>query len=430
MMLSSYPLWWLALPVLLLPVWWHRQKRQRLKAEMLATARFLPSAPPEQLRVWQWRDKLLLVVRCLMLVALIAWLAATIFPWRGDTVLVDAGVDKAWAEKEIAAAGFSAAARAELPPNALQWLRANERDWRAHARLLIVARANQIAMPARLPQYNHQLALRTQPAIASPRTTSPAVPPGAASRATYPAATAPASVSAAAPSVVATPASAAAPSVAATPASASAAVAFVAAAPASAAARASTAAPSVDAVPAAAPVGRHVVLAAPDARAAAWRSLFAAFSSAGEGAARYVTAAEPHAKAALIVWDTPNTAPPANWRAPHWWITMPAALPELVNATPLTINGITLKYADSPRGRLWTSDAFPPRDANTARALYEAWQLLDAAPAPAYPTPSQTFAAARSALPAIVEAKPASWLALALLALFMIERILTHARRN
>ncbi|NVM75951.1 hypothetical protein FHW83_001738 [Duganella sp. SG902] len=352
MMLSSYPLWWLALPVLLLPVWWHRQKRQRLKAEMLATARFLPSAPPEQLRVWQWRDKALLLVRCLMLVALIAWLAATIFPWRGDTVLIDAGVDKAWAEKEIAAAGFGAAARAELPSNALQWLRANERDWRSDAKLLIVARADQIAMPARLPQYNHQLQLRTQP-VAAPRASGIATP-----------------------------------------------------------------------------VERRVALAATDARASAWRSLFAAFSSAGEGATRYVVAAEPDAKTPLIVWDTPNATPPADWHAPHWWIATPAAFPELAKASTLTINGITLKYTDSPRGRLWTSDAFPPRDADTARVLYEAWQSLAVAPAPAYPTPSQTFAAARNALPAIVSAKPASWLALALLALFIIERILTHARRN
>ncbi|MTV39484.1 hypothetical protein [Duganella radicis] len=396
MILSSYPLWWLALPVLLLPVWWHRQKRQRIKAELLATAHFLPSAPPEQLRIWQWRDKVLLVVRCLMLVALIAWLAATIFPWRGDTVLVDAGVDKSWAEKEIAAAGFSAASRVGLPPNALQWLRANERDWRADARLLIIARANQLAMPARLPQYNHHLELRTQ-----------AVPLSAST-------------------------------------------------------------------PSAAPIERRVALAVPDTRAAAWRSLFAAFGSAGEGVAHYVLVPEPDAKATLIVWDTPNTAPPDSLRAPHWWIAtapataqsvtaqsvtaqsataqsataqsataqsatapsaaaaspLPATFPELANAASLTINGITLKYADSPRGRLWTSEAFPPRDADTARALYEAWQLLAAAPAPAYPTPSQTFTAARNSLPAIGDAKPASWLALALLALFMIERILTHARRH
>src|SRR5471032_1155370 len=126
-MLSTQALWWLALPVLLLLVWWHRQKRQRLKAEPLATARFLPSAAPEQLRVWQWRDRILLLVRCLMLVALIGWLAAAIFPWRGDTVLLDAGADKEWAERQIADAGLSSAPRIALPADALQWLRRHER---------------------------------------------------------------------------------------------------------------------------------------------------------------------------------------------------------------------------------------------------------------------------------------------------------------
>jgi hypothetical protein len=45
-------------------------------------------------------------------------------------------------------------------------------------------------------------------------------------------------------------------------------------------------------------------------------------------------------------------------------------------------------------------------------------------------TPSQTFAAARNSLSAITDVKPATWLALVLLALFLLERILTHARRN
>jgi hypothetical protein len=386
MILSSYPWWWLALPLMLLPVWWHRQKRQRLKAEPLATARFLPSAPPEQLRVWLWRDKVLLLVRCLLLVTLIAWLAATIFPWRGDTVMIDASADKAWAEQQINAAGFTAAARIDLPPNPLAWLRANERDWRPTARLLIVARADQIAMPARMPQFSHQLELRTASAPVIP-----AAPPTPAAPVTPPA-------------------------------------------------------------PPAAPLTattRHIVLAAPSARAPAWQSLFAAFDVAGKAATRHQLATEPDAGTTLIVWDTPATSPPANWRAPHWWIapslsatssvaatasgattSANAGFPELASATKLTINGIVLRYADSPRGRLWTSDAFPPRDADTARALYEAWQLLSAAPAPAYATPSQTFSAARSALPAITNAKPAYWLALALLALFILERTLTHARRN
>lgn len=383
MILSSYPWWWLALPLLLLPIWWHRQKRQRLKAEPLATARFLPSAPPEQLRVWQWRDKLLLVVRCLLLVILIAWLAATIFPWRGDTVMIDAGADKAWAEQQINTACFTGAARIDLPPNPLAWLRANERDWRPAARLLIVARADQIAMPARVPQFSHQLELRT----------------------------------ANAPAALLTPTT--------------------------------SAAPVMPSVPPAAPLTattHHIVLAAPAARTPAWQSLFAAFDVAGKAAIRHQLATEPDAGTTLIVWDTPATAPPANWHAPHWWIAPSAAataganatgtaaasagFAELASAIRLTINGITLRYADSPHGRLWTSDAFPPRDADTARALYEAWQLLSAAPAPAYATPSQTFSATGSALPAITNAKPAYWLALALLALFILERTLTHARRN
>lgn len=352
MMLSSYPLWWLALPVLLLPIWWHRQKRQRLKAEPLATARFLPAAAPEQLRVWQWRERILLLVRCMLLVALIAWLAATIFPWRGDTVLLDAGADKAWAEQQIAAAGLTKATRIELPANALDWLRQHERDWQKDAKLLIVSRAGQVAMPARVPQLSHQVELRTTPA--------------------------------------ATPAAVAKP------------------------------------------VERGVLLAATQERAAAWRALFAAFDRAGDGASRYVLAAAPASGTELIVWDTPNAAPPTSWRAPHWWLPSApvAAFPELAKASTLTINGITVRYADSPRGRLWTSDAFPPRDADTAGALYEAWQLLQTAPAPAYPMPSQTFAAAPGALPAISDVKPAAWLMLALLALFILERILTHARRN
>ena len=359
MMLSSYPFWWLALPVLLLPIWWHRQKRQRLKAEPLATARFLPSAAPEQLRIWRWRDRILLLVRCLLLVTLIAWLAAIVFPWRGDTVLLDAGADKSWSEQQIAAAGMTAASRVALPPDALQWVRQHERDWRPTAKLLIVARADQIAMPARIPQFSHQVELRTTPATAQAAAT---------------------------------------------------------------------------------PAEHSVTLAAPTERATAWQSLFAAFTRAGDAARRYTLATAPAPGTELIVWDTPNAAPPADWRAAHWWIapapaaaapSVATAFPELANASTLTFNGIALKYADSPRGRLWTSDAFPPRDADSARALYDTWQLLQAAPAPAYPAPSQTFAsAARNTLPTITDAKPATWLMLALLALFIIERTLTHARRN
>ncbi|MES2164140.1 MAG: hypothetical protein V4476_23530, partial [Pseudomonadota bacterium] len=272
--------------------------------------------------------------------------------------------------------------RVELPANGLQWLRQHERDWRPGARLLIVARSDQLAMPARVPQFSHQVELRTKPPAA--------------------AGTAPT------------------------------------------------------------PTEHHVVLAGAQEQGAAWRSLFAAFNRAGDGANRYTLAAEPDAKTELIVWES-AAAPPANWRALQWWIATPAGFPELTDgASPPvvpaqagthtsrgqsrsmdsrvrgndeltirgTLNDITLKYADTPRGRLWTSDAMPPRDAETARALHEAWQQLSPAPAPAYPMPSQALSTARSALPAITDAKPAAWLALALLALFLLERILTHARRN
>jgi hypothetical protein len=369
-MLSSYPFWWFVLPVLLLPIWWHRQKRQRLKAEPLATARFLPVAAPEQLRVWQWRDRLLLLVRCLLLLALISWLAATIFPWRGDTVLLDAGADKAWAQRQIASAGLADAPQMNLPPDALRWLRQHERDWRPKARLLIVARAEQIAMPARVPQFSHSVELRTMPATVTAARAAPS------------------------PSLSLSPS------------------------------------------PSPAAVVRHpvaLVTAPASERYAAWHALFAAFDRAGDGSSRYVTTSEPAAGTKLIVWDTPDGVPPASWRAPHWWIgTTPAqgAFPELAKASTLTINGVTLKYADSPRGRLWASDAFPPRDADTARALYEAWQALGASAAPAYPTPSQTLVASSAAPPAMIDARPAAWLSYALLALFLLERILAHARRN
>jgi hypothetical protein len=44
----------------------------------------------------------------------------------------------------------------------LQWIRQHERDWRSTAKVLIVARAVQIAMPARVPQFSHQVELRTK----------------------------------------------------------------------------------------------------------------------------------------------------------------------------------------------------------------------------------------------------------------------------
>ncbi|UUZ51153.1 hypothetical protein LP420_17430 [Massilia sp. B-10] len=121
-------LWWLALPVLLLPVWWHRQKRERAAVKPLATARFLPRTNPLHQRVWRWHDRSLLLLRCLLLATVIAWLADLALPWRGDAVLVAPGTDAAWAANQIREAGFSSASRMNLPSrDAFGWLAQHER---------------------------------------------------------------------------------------------------------------------------------------------------------------------------------------------------------------------------------------------------------------------------------------------------------------
>ncbi len=163
-MSSAYVTWWLVLPVLLLPIWWHRQKRQRTQAVPLATARFLPAAAPQQLRVWQWVDRTLLLLRLLLLLGLIAWLADVAVPWRGDTVFVGAHTDPARAETQIQAAGLGAARRSPLPDaDPLAWLAVHEREWRAEARLAIVATGDTVPMPAHAPVLSHRVDLLLQP---------------------------------------------------------------------------------------------------------------------------------------------------------------------------------------------------------------------------------------------------------------------------
>lgn len=324
-------LWWLALPTLLLPIWWHRKKRVQVAAEPLASARFLPRTEPRQMRVWRWADVILMIVRCLLLACLIAWLADPVLPWRGNTVVVAEGTDAAWAEQQVQAAGFKDAARLSLPATkALSWVRAHEREWKPDARLLVLG---DIPMPATLPQFRHALELRT---LARP----------------------------------------------------------------------------------AAPAEVHVAIVSE--RAGEWRRMFAAL----DGPLRAVVDAAPGAKTELIVWDKPE-APPASMRAPLWWIADASAFPELAKAPG--VDGI--RYADSARGRLWTSDAWPPTDPAAARRLLESWRSLHYAPL-AYTAPAHTFAA--SSVPTAQHANGAlrDFLMMALIALFALERILTHARRR
>ncbi|NNG24035.1 BatA domain-containing protein [Telluria aromaticivorans] len=320
-------LWWFALPILLLPVWWHRRKREQHKAEPLATARFLPRAEPRQTRAWRWNDLILLFVRCLLLACAIAWLADPVMPWRGDTVIVASGTDAGWVDRQVGQAGLLEADRVAMPAaQAIGWLRAHEREWRPEARLLVLG---DIPMPALTPEFRRKIELRT----------------------------------------LARPAEAA---------------------------------------------ERHVYVASE--RLEQWRRVFAA---GGE-----IVDEAPGAKTALIVWDRPE-APPPSLRAPLWLVANTAAFPELRNAPQ--VDG--LRYADSPRGRLWHSAAWPPKSADAARTLLEHWQRLHAGP-PAYTMPSRVFAASPSAR--VLEASGAlrDMLMAALVALFVLERILTHARKR
>jgi hypothetical protein len=322
-------LWWLALPVLLLPVWWHRQKRERVEAEPLATARFLPPAAPQQRRVWRWTDRLLLLARCLLLLVLIALLAGLTLAWRGDTVLVAPGTDPAWLERQVRDAGFTDARRLDLPAgDPLAWLASHEREWKAGARLLV---AGAITMPAVAPQFRHRIELR------------------------------------------------------------------------------SAAQPFAKA--------EHRVAVVSE-RAAQWRALFAALDG------RYLVTGIADAQSELIVWDVP-AAPPADLRAPLWWIADASAFPELRNAP--SVDG--MRYADSARGRLWSSPTWPPADADAARALFESWQRLHYAPV-AYPAPSQVIAASASAPVVPGAGALRDVLVMALAALFALERILAHASRR
>ena len=56
-----------------------------------------------------------LIVRCLLLVTAIAWLADPVMPSRGDTVIVATGTDAKWADQQAAQAGLAKAARLSMP---------------------------------------------------------------------------------------------------------------------------------------------------------------------------------------------------------------------------------------------------------------------------------------------------------------------------
>ncbi|MDQ1921379.1 BatA domain-containing protein [Massilia pseudoviolaceinigra] len=323
-------LWWLGLGLLALPVLWHRQRRQRIRQEPLATARFLPRADPQQLRVWRWTERLLLLARCLLLVAVIAWLADLVLPWRRDAVLIPAGTDSVWAERQIRQAGLYDASWIAVPGDPFAWLARHDREWRPDSRLLILGN---VPMPAMPPRSRHRIEVRSK----------------------------------------------AAPF------------------------------PSTE---------QRVVIVSK--RAAQWRAMFAAL----DGPRRYKVDDVADGKAELVVWDVPQ-APPASLHAPLWWAGDEASFPELKKAA----QAYGIRYADSARGRVWASNAWPPADPQAARRLFESWQRLHYAPVP-YTMPSQLIAPTTSATPARSSGPLRYLLTLILLGLFAVERILAHASRR
>lgn len=137
-------LWWLGLGLVLLPLWWHRQKRQSTRAVPLATARFLPRAEPKQRRVWRWVENILLVLRCLLIAAVTAWLADMVIAWRGDTQLLPTR---------------------ENAGDPLRWFAAHEREFKPDAKITIGGAA---AMPAIAPAFPHDVKLQTGPVAVAP----------------------------------------------------------------------------------------------------------------------------------------------------------------------------------------------------------------------------------------------------------------------
>jgi hypothetical protein len=334
-MTSAASLWWWALPTLLLPILWHRQKREQTQAAPLATARFLPASRPVQLRVWRWADVLLLILRCLLLLALITLLADPVLPWRGDSVLVVPGAGQAFVDKQVRDAGLADPRRIDLPGrDAYQWLHAHEREFKPQARLLLLG---DVAMPAALPRLRHTVTVRTQAA-------------------------------------------------------------------------------------AVAPSEHHVSVYS--AHAAEWRKLFSAL----DGPQRYLIDEQTGPKAELVIWDLPQP-PPAGLRAPLWWVADASAFPELAKAPRADGLPDVPTAIDSPRGRLWSAAWLPPRDAGSARTMFETWQRLHVGRDP-YTAPPQA-----PAVDARAPAGPAGGalhdaIAAALLVLFALERMLTHVRRR
>lgn len=170
--------WWLGFPLLALPIWWHRQRRQQTSAQPLATARFLAQTDPRLQSVWRWRQLLLLVLRLLMLACLLALVAGIFYRGRGDTIFISEQADKTWVQQQLslvktqAGADWSNAKIERVCAEAscsvqtdqiLPWLAHHQHEWKRGSKWLVLASARDGQMSALLPHFDNALDLRISP---------------------------------------------------------------------------------------------------------------------------------------------------------------------------------------------------------------------------------------------------------------------------
>jgi len=396
---SMSPYWWLLLPLIILPIFWLRQKRESSLRRSLATARFLAAASPHMVQVWRWQEWLLLILRCLLLLIAIAYLASIFMRWRGDTVLIASGSDSAWVEQQINASKMQDAKRMSFCADVssdvsssvscdiqstqiLYWLEQHQSWWKKSARLLVLGDAHQIALNAQAPQLAQTLEVKVRPlSNLSDQGKSKTKP---------------------------------------------------------------------EAI--------YIVLHSD--RAAAWQHMFSAFAVAGSADQRYIWQQAPDARTNLVIWDSTN-AVPQNWKtdskANLWWLSSSAGIVNdlaLEEKHPglqsLADSKLHIKQFKTAESRYWLMQAgsdWPINssingstngaingftntgDSQNAKKLFEAWQMMSLK-SQHYPATSFNQPASEKFIPLQQQENTRDILLALMLFVFALERIFTHVRRR
>ncbi|WMW81032.1 hypothetical protein RF679_01825 [Undibacterium cyanobacteriorum] len=182
--------WWLALPTVLLPLWWHRQRQKQQQVFPLASAQFLPNAEPQTVQVWRWRELILLLLRLAMLLCLIALLAQFIRGQRGDTVFVSKKANPTWIAAQLAqlnqlrqqSKSLEVLEYCEHAPCDIQtdsifaWLEQHQAQWQDSSRWYLLAAEAELSMPAQAPRFTPAFELRIAPQLDGNKGKVPASP--------------------------------------------------------------------------------------------------------------------------------------------------------------------------------------------------------------------------------------------------------------